>query len=390
MSQTRCNDSFKDNRSAPGAEAERMASSKSPDSGGLNGCTIAVVGAGIIGQAVAFACSNRGADVTVIEQDPALSDTGVARATTYTAAGMLTPNTEVDAPADVIAMGQQALGCWHSWLESFNADHLLQRGGCWVVSHEQDRPYFQHFLQQVQGLKLHYYQPSLQQPSLHQRCDLAAHFQHRVFFADECWVEPLRVQQHLRVALENAGAEFIQNTCVERIDSSRIVLNGTTTTFDWVLDCRGRFASRDLPNLRGVRGEIIEVEAPAVTIRHMVRLIHPRYALYVVPRARNHYIIGATQIESDDDSPISVRSALELLTAAYSIDRGFGEARIISMKSNCRPSFPDQRPAIVLRSPGVVSINGLFRHGILLAPLIAERAVEHLNFFANNGTPCPA
>ena len=95
-----------------------------------------------------------------------------------------------------------------------------------------------------------------------------------------------------------------------------------------------------MPELRGVRGELIELRAPDVKISRLIRLMHPRYRLYLVPLYKNdHYLIGATQLESEEAGPITVRSTLELLSAAYSIHRGFSEAEIIETKTNLPTSI---------------------------------------------------
>lgn len=148
-----------------------------------------------------------------------------------------------------------------------------------------------------------------------------------------------------------------------------------TYKFDVVCDCRG-LGARDLfPDLRGVRGELIYLHAPEVEIIRPIRLIHPRYRLYIVPRPNNVYIIGASEIESEEMSPISVRTTLELLSAAYSVHPGFAEARITGSSVNCRPAFSDNLPRISYRE-GLLSINGLYRHGFLLAPILAEGATS--------------
>ena len=122
-----------------------------------------------------------------------------------------------------------------------------------------------------------------------------------------------------------------------------------------------------------MRGEVIHVHAPDVTIRRMVRLMHPRYRLYLVPRPDNHYLLGATQIEAEDMSAISVRSALELLSALYAIHPAFGEARVVETRTNCRPALLDNQPLVKARDR-MLEINGLYRHGYLLAPALAEQA----------------
>ena len=155
-----------------------------------------------------------------------------------------------------------------------------------------------------------------------------------------------------------------------------------------VIDCRGLGAKVDIKNLRGVRGEVIWLEAPEVNITHLVRLMHPRYRIYIVPRKNNHYVIGATQIESDDSREISVRSCMELLSAAYSVHTGFGEARIINTRANCRPALPNNLPQIHHEN-GLIRVNGLFRHGFLLAPTLAQEIILALSEGENFKTNLP-
>jgi glycine oxidase len=72
-----------------------------------------------------------------------------------------------------------------------------------------------------------------------------------------------------------------------------------------------------------------------------------------------------------------VRSALELMTAAYAIHPAFGEARIVEFGAALRPAFPDNLPRVAVSNRGI-SVNGLYRHGFLLAPALAEATVAHV------------
>jgi glycine oxidase len=93
-----------------------------------------------------------------------------------------------------------------------------------------------------------------------------------------------------------------------------------------------------------------------------------------VPRANNEFMIGATMIESAEKGAVSVRSAIELLSAAYALHPAFGEAEILEMSADIRPAFPDNEPRVEKRG-GRIFVNGFYRHGFLLAPAFAERAV---------------
>ncbi len=148
--------------------------------------------------------------------------------------------------------------------------------------------------------------------------------------------------------------------------------------FDWVYDARGLGAQEDVKDLRGVRGEVFWLEAPEVKITRPTRMLHPRYKIYIVPRPNDRYIIGATEIESEDMSPMSVRSSLELLSAVFSMHSGFAEARIIKCTTNCRPTLKDNLPNIEYHDR-LTRINGLYRHGYLLAPAVVEEALRELS-----------
>ena len=132
-----------------------------------------------------------------------------------------------------------------------------------------------------------------------------------------------------------------------------------------------------LAKLRGVRGEVVWLHAPGVTLQRPVRLMHPRHRVYLVPRPGDVIVVGASEIESEDRSPVSLRSAVELMAAAHSVLPGLAEARVVQMDTNLRPALPDHRPHIA-HEPGLLRINGLFRHGWLLAPALAEKAMSHV------------
>ena len=87
-------------------------------------------------------------------------------------------------------------------------------------------------------------------------------------------------------------------------------------------------------------------------------------------------MIGATEIESEDTSPVSVRSTLELLTAAYSLHSGFAEARILEMNAQCRPTLPNNSPLIEILHHRIISINGLYRHGFMISPAVLDATLS--------------
>jgi glycine oxidase len=127
--------------------------------------------------------------------------------------------------------------------------------------------------------------------------------------------------------------------------------------------------------VRGVRGEVIGLHAPGHGLTRPVRLLHPRHRVYVVPLPGDVVLVGASEIESEDRSPASLRSVIELLAAAHSVIPALAEARIFALDVNLRPALPDHAPRTD-HAPRLLRINGLYRHGWLLAPALVDQALR--------------
>ena len=130
-------------------------------------------------------------------------------------------------------------------------------------------------------------------------------------------------------------------------------------------------------DLRGVKGEMLVIRTNDVSFQRPIRLLHPRLPLYIVPRGNGVFMLGATTIESKDSENVSVRSMLELLSAAYALNPSFGEAEILEIGVDLRPAFKDNLPKI-RRIDDVIYANGLYRHGYLLAPAVAKQVADLL------------
>ena len=130
-----------------------------------------------------------------------------------------------------------------------------------------------------------------------------------------------------------------------------------------------------LEDLRGVRGEMIMLRAPDIHLTRPVRLLHPRFGVYVIPRGQGVFMLGGTLLESSSHGPVTVRSAMDLLNAAYALHPAFAEAQILELGVGVRPAFPDNLPR-VFRRGNVIHVNGLYRHGFLLSPAMAQQAAQ--------------
>ena len=337
-----------------------------------------VVGAGVFGLAAATELVERGFRVTLYERNPGLGGNA-----SWLAGGMLAPFCEGEsAPASVVARGARALDWW--------ARHVpVARNGTLVVAPPRDAPDLDRFAARTrEWRRLDEAGVGALEP------DLAGRFRKGLFFEAEGHVDPREAMNALcqRLIAKGADLRFAHPYPSEpvglpppspRIGRGETPVQGRAFRGEGkgegrlpvVVDCRG-YAARDaLPELRGVRGEMLLVRTREVKLTRPVRLLHPRIPLYVAPRADGLYMIGATMIESPEKGGMTARSAIELLSAAFALHPAFGEAEIVEMSADVRPAFPDNEPRLVERD-GRICLNGAYRHGYLLAPDLAVEAAE--------------
>lgn len=338
--------------------------------------SVAVIGAGVLGRLVALRLAETGWRVTLIDRDGERGE----KSCSWTGAGMLSPYCEREAAEKIITdIGLDSLDRWPGVLESLARPVFYREAGSLVVAHAGDRDELERLRRRVVDRNL---RPDamkeVRADELRQlEPEVSDRFTHGLYFPYERHIDNRELLAAMLETLRQRNVECLFGTDVQALEPGRIRLSNEWKSFDWVVDCRGMGASSDLKDLRGVRGELFYLHAPEVNFTRPTRLMHPRYSIYIVPRADHVYVLGATMIESDDMSPISVRSSLELLSAAYSVHTGFAEARVLESSVNLRPAFPDNHPRFYT-TPGLLRINGLFRHGFLISPTLAEFALAWL------------
>ena len=309
-----------------------------------------VVGAGVVGLATAVTLAERGAKVSLVERSAELGGNA-----SWLAGGMLAPFCEGEsAPPKVVELGKRAIGWWDARVPG------VVRKGTLVVAPPRDVGEIERFAQRTFGHQ------RVDEPRIAAlEPDLSGRFHKGLFFPDEGHVDPRAALHALGERLHGQGGDVRFGEDGEALGPEAGI----------VIDCRGFAARPQLPDLRGVRGEMIRVRTAEVRLTRTVRFLHPRYPLYVVPRAGGEYMIGATMIESAEKGAVTVRSALDLLGAAHALHPAFGEAEILEMSADVRPAYPDNEPRIEERE-GRIFVNGFYRHGFLLAPAFAERAAD--------------
>jgi len=349
--------------------------------------TIAIAGAGLLGRLVAWQLVQRGwvsdaSKITLFEAGSFTPEQPQSlRAAAFTAAGMIAPLSEaVVSDESVYRMGKFALTQWPQWLAPLKTPSpLFFQNGSLVIAHPRDTSELEQFERELRFVLPHCntYERVNQQHIQTLEPDLSPSFSQGLFLREEGHVNNRELLQCLGDELIARSVTIRDHTAVE-IAPYKIITEHSEELFDLVIDCRGLGAKTQHPHLRGVRGETLHVETKEIQLHRPVRLMHPRYQLYIVPKPNHRFIIGATQIESEDRSPVTLQSSLELSSALYTLSPAFAEARIIEMDSNLRPAYMDNLPKVIIED-GLITANGLFRHGYLLAPAIVENILAHIS-----------
>jgi glycine oxidase len=310
-----------------------------------------VRGAGIAGLWQALTLGRRGHRVVLIESS---SDPFEQSCSLY-AGAMLSPYCEEESTEPLVReLGLRSIELWRDVYSD------LGQAGSLVVAQPRDRRELDRFARLTEG---------------HERIDAGAlaalepglegRFETALYYPHEAHLEPLPAMKSLLDAAKRTGVEV------------RFGTSEPPSTPATIIDCRGLGARDQLPQLRGVRGERLVIKSDEVELRRPVRLLHPRFPIYLVPWSGNRFMVGATQIESEAEGPVTLRSALELLGTAYALHPAFGEAEIVEFGAGLRPAFADNLPRIIVKGDHIY-VNGLYRHGFLLAPALAELVADHI------------
>ena len=313
---------------------------------------VSVIGAGVAGLACALELAERGVEVELLER-AAQPGTGCS----FFAGGMLAPWCEQESCGPLIArLGEESLAWWRARFPATVVNGTL------LVAHARDAGELTQFARRTTRFEwLSAAALGALEP------DLGGRFAQGLHFREEGHLDPRAALAALTARLRELGARLRFG-----VEVSAGMLRGRA-----VLDCTGLAARAHLAGLRGVKGEMLVLRLAELSLARPVRLLHPRIPVYIVPRGEGCFMVGATMIESDDGARISARSMLELLSAAYALHPAFGEAQVVEIGTAVRAAFPDNLPRL-RRDGGTLYVNGLYRHGFLLAPALARRAAEVL------------
>jgi glycine oxidase len=336
-----------------------------------------IAGAGILGKLLAYELSRAGYAVTLFDQRKNSEMQNCSMA----AAGLLTPITELErCGEEIYSLGISALKTyWPEITNEINAADDFQYQGSLVLAHPNDESEKQRMTAIIdRRLSAEKKYTSINQAEILALEPELNKWHSAFYFKDEGCLDNISVLKKLEHYLIKKNIEIKYGEHVKNVSANTVVTESGELNFDWVFDCRGLGGKQYFADVRGIRGEAILLHAPEVKITRPVRILNPKYSLYIVPKKNNHYVLGASEIESEDMSNISVRTTLELLSSAYYVHPGFSEARIVKNNTQARPTLSDHLPKLKY-TKGMVAINGLYRHGFLIAPTLAKDVMDFIN-----------
>ena len=344
---------------------------------------VAIVGAGVLGRICALRLIAEQHQVSLFERGSLHQLSNAA----FMSAGMIAPLGESPhAPAKVLQLGWQSLATWPALLaqlqqqDPLHADVLFQQRGTLVIAFPADRTSFSQWQQDLGA-------------TIPEDSEQVAWLDRNALLTMEPVLERFDRAAWLKADAQLCNREFLQASTRALLAHAQVDCDTALGTadiaqlasrFDWLIDCRGSGAigqsdsQLPTPSLRGVRGEILRVRCPALSLTRPIRVIHPRYVFYLVPKRHHEIVVGATEIESSSDHPMTLRSALELMSTLYAVHPALAEAEILETGVAVRAAYPDNGPHLARYQNRIVA-NGLYRHGWLMGPALANAIMKILH-----------
>jgi glycine oxidase len=344
---------------------------------------VAIIGAGIVGLAIAWRLAARGVSVQVF-------DRGAAGAgASHAAAGMLAACAEAEPGEEaLIALGRESQARWPAFaaelLEVSGIDVELRPEGTLLLAltaDDQARLSHQLVFQQQLGLPLQWISAA---ETRRREPHLAGKLAGAVFSPEDTQVDNRKLVEALRVAAEAAGASITEYRAVSAISSRGgrvdgiVLADGSKVVADVVVLAAGAW-TRSIdgldpqlrPPVRPIKGQMLALRTdPAAPL-----LTHVVWApgAYLVPRRDGRLLVGATVEEKGYDSSLTAGGMLSLLEAAWRAVPAIEDLPIDEMWVGHRPGSRDDAP-ILGAGPidGLIYATGHHRNGILLAPITAD------------------
>lgn len=327
---------------------------------------VAIVGAGIMGRMLAYYALQQGWNVSVFDNQ---SRTHPKNCSAY-AAGLLAPWSEADT-LDAVWFSQAVYSLetlWPSLVAALDVSIGFQSQPTWFVSYPDHKASLTFHKEKLSRVT----RQNFNVLTLHTQTSITA--QHVLEIQNEAIVNPRACLKALADWCVHRGVKWHPESVVQTVDSCAVTAKHRVYRFDWVFDCRGLGAA--LPALRPVYGELLVASAP-YQLCHTLRVLHPHGKLYVFQHVNGDIVIGGNEHETSAAPGVYCGTALQYLSLVLQLVPALRDVKLSSCRSHARPVFTNHAP-LVQHQPGLTRINGLYRHGFLLAPSIAVAVIKQL------------
>lgn len=343
------------------------------------GFDVAVVGAGVVGSAIAWECARRGARVLLVDRDePGRHASGAA-------AGMLAPCSEAHQPGPFLDLARESLALWPGVAAAIEDDggvdpQLHLDGLLRVALGEEDAAQVQARLawQRAAGIAEGTWVDACRaleiEPAL--RPDIAG----AAWYPGEGHVHSRHAVSALVAAARARGAEVRSGAEVTGLSPQGVALRGAPDVAAgtvvlaagaWLGRLAARFGAA-LP-VEPVGGQLLALHGLPRTPR---TVLYAGLHGYVVAKRDGTVLAGATEEHRGFDTAPSPDVAERLRRQAERLLAGAEQATASADWTGLRPAAPDRLP-LLGPLPGrddtrVLVAGAHYRNGVLLAPVTAR------------------
>ncbi len=333
--------------------------------------SIVIVGAGIIGCAVARELATRGVACTVFDDRP------VGGGATRASAGMLAPYVEAHEPGALLDLAVRSLDLYDDWIAAVRRESEIdveyRRIGTLEVALDPKHAADLRRYAPPPGVATEFLVPAVAKAAHPALGTIAG----ALLTPAHGYVAALQLAAALARAAERRGTSF-RRAAVQRIDRTGSTFHVTTTDGDCdaatIVMAAGAWGNRiegvRVPPLRPVRGQILHLGWHG----HPLSTIVWGPECYIVPRTDGTLLVGATVEDVGFDERTTAAGVRDLLDAACELlPEGWG-ATFLEARAGLRPATPDELPVLGSDAdmPGIIHASGHYRNGVLLAPITAK------------------
>jgi glycine oxidase len=355
-------------------QSSPRSSSRSPD--------ILVVGAGIIGCAVAFELAERGASVSVIDDRP------IGMGATRASAGVLAPYIEARDGGPLVDLTKRSLDLYDGFVARLSAaarpqvryhrtgtlDVALTEAALARLADAADQLATQGVdarLLSANAVRVevpHVTANALGGLSIPVHGFVSAAGLTRAL-ADEATRHGVRIEQGCRIGrIASTGDDVSVETDRGKLAAARVVL--AAGAWSAQIEVEGALPAP----VRPIRGQLLQLAARGPALPQVMW----GERCYLVPWDDGTLLVGATVEDVGFDEGATASGVGGLLEAAQELVPTISQMGFVEARAGLRPATADHLPIIgpSVAVPGLVYATGHYRNGILLAPLTAMLAAD--------------